>query len=70
MKKKREVAWLALLFSTALLITSLVTGDFAESLAGLQTIILSPAQLTLDYFKIGTAIGNKDIDSNMVREII
>ena len=57
MKKKREVAWLALLFSTALLITSLVTGDFAESLAGLQTIILSPAQLTLDYFKIGTVGG-------------
>ncbi len=57
MKKKSEVFMLALLFSTALLVTSLLAGDLGENLAGLKTIILSPAQLTMDYFKIGTVGG-------------
>jgi len=57
MKKKREVYMLALLFSTALLVVSLLVGDFRQSLAGLKTILLSPAQLTIDYFKIGTVGG-------------
>ena len=57
MKKNGEVPLLALLVSTALLITSLIAGDFGESLAGLKTILLSPAQLTIDYFKIGTVGG-------------
>jgi len=57
MKKKREVYMLALLFSTALLAVSLLVGDFGQNLAGLKTILLSPAQLTIDYFKIGTVGG-------------
>ena len=57
MKKKSEVYMLALLFNTALLITSLVAGPFGETLAGLRTILQSPAQLTIDYFKIGTVGG-------------
>ena len=57
MKKNGEVPLLALLVSTALLITSLIAGDFGESLAGIKTILLSPAQLTIDYFKIGTVGG-------------
>lgn len=46
-----------LAYSLALLITAAVTGNLTESWRGFLTILQSPSQLTIDYFKIGTVGG-------------
>jgi len=54
-----------LAYTVALLITGLVAGNPAESWSGFLTILRSPAQLTIDYFKIGT-VGGTFLNSGLV----
>ena len=57
MKKTKQILGIMLAYSLALLITALAAGNPAESWRGFLTILQSPAQLTIDYFKIGTVGG-------------
>ena len=56
-KSTKQILGLMLGYSLALIIAGLVLGNFSETVAGLGKIITSPAQLTIDYFKIGTPAG-------------
>lgn len=61
----KKILTIALIYSLALVLTGLVAGNVGESLNGLWTIVKSPTQLTLDFFKIGT-VGGTFINSGLV----
>lgn len=52
-----KLLMLTALYSAALIITGLLCGPVGESLSGLGAIVSAPAQLTRDYFKLGTVGG-------------
>lgn len=56
-RQNRQLLAVMFLYSFAALAAGLLCGDLPASLSGLLTILTSPAQLTLDYFKIGTVGG-------------
>lgn len=55
--RNRSVLGVMLAYSAAALLSSLLTGPLEQSLQGLFAIATSPAQLTIDYFKLGTVGG-------------
>jgi len=57
MKIARKILSVMLFYSIALILCGVLVGDLKNSISGLASILSSPAQLTLDYFKIGTVSG-------------
>jgi hypothetical protein len=53
----KKITGIMLGYSIALLVTALLAGNLGQSFAGLWKIVSSPAQLTMDYFKLGTPGG-------------
>ena len=53
----KKITGIMLGYSIALLVTALLAGNLSQSFAGLWKIVSSPAQLTMDYFKLGTPGG-------------
>ncbi len=64
-KTSKQILGVMLAYSVALLITALVAGNPAESWRGFLTILQSPSQLTIDYFKIGT-VGGTFLNAGLV----
>ncbi len=61
----KKLLILTALYSAALVIMGLVWGPIDESLKGLGSIIAAPAQLTRDYFKLGT-VGGAFLNAGLV----
>ena len=55
--KRKQILGVMLMYSIAAIVTALVTGGIQESWKGFLTIMSTPAQLTMDYFKLGTVGG-------------
>ena len=55
--KQKQIFGVMLFYSLAAILTGVLAGNFSESLQGFWTILSSPAQLTMDYFKLGTVGG-------------
>lgn len=55
--KQKQIFGVMLFYSLAAIVTGLLAGDLSESLQGFWRILSSPAQLTMDYFKLGTVGG-------------
>ena len=55
--KQKQIYGIMLFYSLSSILTALLTGDINETLQGFWTILSSPAQLTMDYFKLGTVGG-------------
>ena len=55
--KQKQIFGVMLFYSLAAILTGLLAGNLNESLQGFWTILSSPAQLTMDYFKLGTVGG-------------
>ena len=55
--KQKQIYGIMLFYSLAAIVTGLLSGSVNESLQGFWTILSSPAQLTMDYFKLGTVGG-------------
>ena len=49
--KQKQIFGVMLFYSLAAILTGLLAGNLNESLQGFWTILSSPAQLTMDYFK-------------------
>ncbi|MBE6948821.1 MAG: DUF1576 domain-containing protein [Ruminococcaceae bacterium] len=64
-KATKQIACIMLGYSIAAIITGLLVGDISETLKGFWTILTSPAQLTIDYFKLGT-VGAAYLNSGLV----
>lgn len=57
-KKNKQILGVMLFYSLASILASVLTSSsFSETLQGFWTILSSPAQLTPDYFEIGTVAG-------------
>ena len=65
MKNTRQILYITLFYSLALILTGLLAGSPRESFAGLLAIVQSPAQLTIDFFKVGT-VGGTFLNSGLV----
>ena len=55
--KQKQIFGVMLFYSLAAILTGVLSGSLSESLQGFWTILSSPAQLTMDYFKLGTVGG-------------
>jgi len=55
--KQKQIFGVMLFYSLAAIVTGLLAGDLSETLQGFWRILSSPAQLTMDYFKLGTVGG-------------
>ena len=55
--KQKQIFGIMLFYSLAAILTGLLSGDIGETLQGFWKILSSPAQLTMDYFKLGTVGG-------------
>lgn len=64
-KKTKQLICIMLGYSLAAIITGLIVGDISDTLNGLVNIITSPAQLTVDYFKLGS-VGAAYLNSGIV----
>lgn len=64
-KTTKQIICIMLGYSLAAIITGLLEGDISETLKGFWTILTSPAQLTIDYFKLGT-VGATYLNSGLV----
>ncbi len=65
MKQTKQILGIVVAYSLALVITGLLAGSPAESWNGFLTILQSPSQLTIDYFKIGT-VGGTFLNTGLV----
>ncbi len=60
MKRKKEtkqIICIMLGYSMAAILTGMLVGNISETIDGFIRILTSPAQLTMDYFKLGTVAG-------------
>lgn len=64
-KTTKQIIGIMLGYSLAAVITGLLVGNAAETFDGFLRILTSPAQLTLDYFKLGT-VGGTYLNSGLV----
>lgn len=55
--KRKQILGIMLIYSVVALAAALVCGNLSESWKGFLTIMSTPAQLTMDYFKLGTVGG-------------
>lgn len=55
--KQKQIYSIMLFYSLAAILTALLTGNMTETIQGFWKILSSPAQLTMDYFKLGTVAG-------------
>lgn len=55
--KRKQILGIMLFYSVASIIAALVTGNIQDTWNGFLTIMSTPAQLTMDYFKLGTVGG-------------
>ena len=55
--KQKQIYGIMLFYSLSAILTAILTGDLSQTLQGFWTILSSPAQLTMDYFKLGTVGG-------------
>lgn len=63
--KNRSILGIMLAYSAASLLAALMAGPPAQSLRGLWAIMTAPAQLTCDYFKLGT-VGGAFLNAGLV----
>lgn len=63
--KNRSILGIMLAYSAASLLAALLAGPPAQSLRGLWAIMTAPAQLTCDYFKLGT-VGGAFLNAGLV----
>jgi len=64
-KPTRQILFITLFYSLALILTGLLAGSPSAGAAGLYAIVRAPAQLTIDYFKLGT-VGGTFLNAGLV----
>ena len=55
--KQKQIYGIMLFYSLASILTAVLSGDLTGTFQGFLKILSSPAQLTMDYFKLGTVGG-------------
>lgn len=64
-KKDRQILGIMLAYSLEIFITSLFAGSIHDNLHGFMSLLTHPAQLTIDYFKLGT-VGGTFLNAGLV----
>ncbi len=65
LSNNKKLLALTALYSAALIVAGLLCGTVGDSVRGLGAIITAPAQLTVDYFKLGT-VGGAFLNAGLV----
>ncbi|MCF0114543.1 MAG: DUF1576 domain-containing protein, partial [Erysipelotrichaceae bacterium] len=65
MDKNKKLVLVFGLYSCLLMVFGLIGNDLSTSINGIKTIITSPAQLTIDYFLIGS-VGGTFLNAGLV----
>lgn len=64
-KTTKNLLWIMLAYSAALLLTALLVGNLSDTVSGFSRILTAPAQLTIDYFKLG-GVGGTFLNAGLV----